>query len=283
MDILKIVSVVCLGITVGAPARADADVEIRGVRLDAAPLEILTEILETAGLRSARVTSYRRTARKQAELMYAICARKRGITKARRTYSAAAERIINIYVKYRKTKKRAQIIDLMTAETKKVLAELGPGRTTLMHVDSDNHTFDVAPSSIRNKKRFTAAIKAHPDVIRLLEPGVGSERAFHLEVSRALHAITGAWTGTCSRGAAPVPIELRIKRMNKRYVGTMTANDSAVRWNLDIDRKHKTIALIRPGEFLTGQFEDDYSALTFDRGGLGCQLEKLALPASGSR
>lgn len=268
----------------GAPAHAQAS--LTGKALDPVPEEILLEILEAAGLRSARVSSYHRTARKQAEIMYGICRARRGVTKARRTYSAVAERIIDVYVANRKLK-RERVIDLMTAETRRILQELGPGRTTLMHVDSRNYTFDVAPSSIgkRNRKRFAAAIKNHPDVIRVLEPGVGSERAYHIEIARTQASLRGAWIGACAIEGArtdtdtdtdtePLVASLNLDKSASHYRGTLVLNAEVSEWHVRVDRRARTMHLSGAGHDLSGALSNDYRSLTLTLGPLVCVLDK---------
>lgn len=248
-----------------------AQATLSGVTLDPVPEEVLQEILEAANLRSARVTSYQRTARKQAEIMYGICRARRGVAKARRTYSTAAERIIDVFVANRK-KRRADVIALMTAETKRVLTDLGPGRTTLMHVDSHNYTFDVAPSSIRNRRRFAAAIKAHPDVVRVLEPGIGSERAYHIEVPRTLGPVRGPWVGSCAGDGATLAIDLTLDKAKRGYRGTLAINADVSTWSAQLDRRNKTVVLTAGEHTVGGTFTDDYKALTLTLGPLACTL-----------
>ena len=252
-----------------------ANPTVTGETLDTVPREVLLEILVAAEETDARVSSYERTAHKQAALMYGICERD-GVPKAKRLYSKKSHSIIDVYADNR-GKAEADVVALMTAEVKAVLKRLGSGRRTMMHVDSANYTFDIAPSSLRSRNAFRRALAKHPDVVRYFVPG-GAERAFHIEVARTQRPITGTWTGSCDGGS-----EARLKLWFEGggWIANLEQGAQSVRRTpATIDRKGKrlSVALQEPPDPdpATGSFADDYGALTLTVSGIRCEYKPLA-------
>lgn len=158
--------------------------QITGIELDEKPKRVLQEILNEAGLTKAKVSSYRRTPLKQAQIMYSKC-EEEGLKSAYELYSTHADKVLDVY-RDNQGKSKDDIIVLMKTKLEDVLAELGSDRKTMMHVGNTvNYTFDVAPSSITDRAAFETAVKNHSDVVqaRFFKPG-GAEAAYHIEVSK---------------------------------------------------------------------------------------------------
>jgi hypothetical protein len=134
---------------------------------------VLREILLTAGLRHAVVTSTTRTAADQARIMYENI-EAHGVAHQKRLYANAGDLVIDVYAA-NKTKARAEVIELMR---QKIVA-IGPSRVS-KHCSNDRDVFDVAPSSIRDRPAFEKAVRAHPEVAKFLLPP--DDPAYHLEV-----------------------------------------------------------------------------------------------------
>lgn len=254
-----------LGLLVSTPAathRAAASPTVDGISLDAAPHEVLVEILASAGLPKATVSSYERTTHKQAALMYGICERD-GLKKAKRLYSSKSHSILDVYAA-NSTEPEDKVVRLMTQEVEAVLERLGPGRKTMMHVASKNFTFDVAPSSLASRSKFKAALARHPSVSRYFAPG-GAERAFHIEVSRELVPLAGTWTGACQRdGAEGSPVSLEIGLEGHPWSGELELPGGRILTfdELTLDRTGRTIAAEGDITF-KGRFDASWTELKF--------------------
>jgi hypothetical protein len=108
-----------------------------------------------------------------------------GAAATRARYHSASHVVIDEYERSTGAGDAAtRTLDLMEQAVSRVIERLGPTRTTMMHVASDSYTFDVAPSSIRDPSAFEHAIRAHPDLRRVIVPG-RAEAAFHIEVPRS--------------------------------------------------------------------------------------------------
>jgi hypothetical protein len=220
-----------------------------------------------AGEPEARVSSYQRTAEKQAALMYGICERD-GVAKAKRLYSGKSHAILDAYVRHH-AEPEAEVVAVMAEAVRSVLAELGPGRRTMMHVESANYTFDIAPSSLASPARFKAALKRHPDLVRYFVPG-GAERAFHLEVSREHHAMGGTWRGTCDDSRA---LRLELGFEAGAWTGTLAiGSDEPVEATVIVDRKARTISVAAGAAEYGGQLTEGYASLAVSRDGVTCAL-----------
>jgi len=175
--VLTTVAVMCLAASTGHAQT------VQGEPLDSVPRAVLLEVLADAGLSSARVTSVARTPRQQAEAMRNAILRS-GVAAVRGVYAAAAQSVIDAYVAATALGYGPErTLDAMEAEIELVIEALGDDRRTMMHVASGRHTFDVAPSSIRDPAAFESALRRHPRVLRIITPHEG-EAAFHIEVAR---------------------------------------------------------------------------------------------------
>ncbi len=240
---------------------------VTGELLDPVPLEVLQEIMADAGEPEARVSSYQRTAEKQAALMYGICERD-GVAKAKRLYSGKSHAILDAYARHQ-GEPEAEVVAVMAEAVRSVLAELGPGRRTMMHVESANYTFDIAPSSLASPARFKAALKRHPDLVRYFVPG-GAERAFHLEVSREQHALGGTWTGTCDDSRA---LRLQLGFEAGSWIGTLAVGSKdSVEATVVVDRRARTMSFAAGADEYGGKLTEGYASLVVSRDGVTCTL-----------
>lgn len=258
---------------------------LSGTKLDPAAEEVLLEILDAANLGTARVSSYKRSARDQARIFYDIVCKNNTEADVKKLYSKAAHPVIEIYYKKRKTADRDEVISLMEKEIKEIIASLGNERRTMMHIESSNHAFDIAPSSLKDTGRFTEALKAHPDVVRYFEPGK-AEAAFHIEVSKKQKPVTGTWKGTCSFSFAPAEKftgSLRIERTDKGYKSALSFDGETEKAsNTTIDKKRQTIKLEFKDEGETYGFNGTLArpynkmTLTYKDGGdaFNCEFSK---------
>lgn len=150
---------------------------ISGNALPLSAAKILKEILKSAGVVQATVTSVSRTPAEQARVMYENCVSK-GAAFNKRMYAAAGDRVVDVYTA-NKDKPRDQVIALMLAK----IREVGPTHVS-KHISDSHYTFDVAPTSIPLSKHadFLAAIKAHQSVSKVICPPV--DPAFHIEIPK---------------------------------------------------------------------------------------------------
>ena len=148
---------------------------ISGVPLSARAERILKEILISAGLTAANVSSVTRTPKEQAQEMYTNIINT-SVAKQMGLYKAPGKQVIQIYVK-NQHKPKAEIIRLMTQE----INNIGPINVS-KHLDPSVYAFDVRPFSILNKTAFVKAAKAHPEVLKIITPTSG-DPAYHIEIS----------------------------------------------------------------------------------------------------
>ncbi|MCW5964288.1 MAG: hypothetical protein KIT83_09630 [Bryobacterales bacterium] len=150
---------------------------LEGLTLPSGPAKVLKEILKSAGIARAKVTSVSRTAYDQARIMYENCVA-HGAEYNKNMYASAGDKVIDVY-EANKTKPRDTVIELMRAK----IVELGPTRVST-HISEDYYTFDVAPSSIPGTKlqAFEEAIRAHKAVTKLIPPPV--DPAYHIEIPK---------------------------------------------------------------------------------------------------
>ena len=139
-----------------AAGQQPQQIQIYGKQLDQEGFRVLSEILESAGLSKAEVTSVARDAHEQAVAMYDNCKRK-GTAHQYKTYGSAGDQVIDVYVK-NSTKLRHEIIALMEAK----ITELGPEKVS-HHASNDAIVFDIGKSSLSgNHLKFLKAAKKHP-------------------------------------------------------------------------------------------------------------------------
>jgi hypothetical protein len=179
--IVRFAALSLAAILLSCPLRAQA---VTGRTLERVPKAVLLEVLANAGLDEARVTSVARTPRQQAAAMRGVIERD-GAAATRARYHSASHVVIDEYERSTGAGDSAtRTLDLMEEAVSRVIERLGPQRTTMMHVAGNSYTFDVAPSSIRNPSAFEDALRAHPNLRRVIVPGP-AEAAFHIEVPRS--------------------------------------------------------------------------------------------------
>jgi hypothetical protein len=262
------------------PARAQT---ITGVSLPAPAEEFLLDLIRDAGLSSVRVTSFERTARRQAELMYGLL-ESVDIADVRDQYDSIGDSVVDYYELNRNRLPMEALIQGMEEVVSDGVRAM-PDRQQMMHVlPTNNYTFDVAPSSVTpNEEAFTEAILNHSgfDLVSYILPGP-AERAFHLEVSKDLETVSGRYSGVCPDPdlQTATPVEVILTRNDDGYGGTYTAYDQ----NLDltevvVDRKSREIVLeTGAGEdvfAMTGTLDADHGAVNLRHGrnpDLTCRL-----------
>jgi hypothetical protein len=150
---------------------------LEGVPLPEPAAEILKDILKTAGLAAATVTSAHRTPAEQARIMYENCVSK-GAAYNHALYCTAGDRIVEVFEANR-DQPRDTVIRLMEEK----IIEIGPSKVS-MHMSDTHYTFDVAPSSIPADRHaaFAAAILGNKAVSKLIQPP--RDPAFHLEIPK---------------------------------------------------------------------------------------------------
>jgi len=153
-------------------------IRITGLALPEPAKRVLTEILQSAGLSTAQVTSVARTPADQARIMYEniVSRGDKGVAFSYNLYGAGGDKVTKVYAD-NKTKPRDEVIRLMEAKIK----EVGPAAVS-KHISETHYVFDVAPSSITNKPAFLKAAKSHKAVTNVLEPP--SDPAYHIEIPK---------------------------------------------------------------------------------------------------
>lgn len=149
---------------------------VYGKKLHPGALEVLREILITAGVERCHVSSVERTVYDQARIMYDNCVT-HGVAHQLRLYAAAGDQVIRVF-EANQDRPRPETIALMAAK----IDEIGPSRVSKHLEDPEAWIFDVAPSSFPAGKhgQFLVAAKQHPRVRKVLEPP--RDPAFHLEI-----------------------------------------------------------------------------------------------------
>jgi hypothetical protein len=280
MNRLLTVTVVFVLATIPAPGQT-----ITGVSLPEPAREVLLDLAKEAGLASIRVSSFERTARRQAELMYDLL-ESVGVGPVREQYDSIGGSVV---VYYEANRSRISREDLLAGMEEVVSAGVraAPNRQQMMHVlPTNNYTFDVAPSSVTpNETGFAEAILNHAgfDLASYILPGA-AERAFHLEVSKTLPTLSGTYAGVCAdpeRGTV-TPITITLTRGDEEYGGLYSAFGEVFPLTLvEIDRRTGRVVLqsdVAGAPFsMTATLMPDYSAVNLDRpgdAGTTCRLER---------
>lgn len=140
-------------------------------------LQVLEDILQSAGLSTALITSTARTPADQARVMFNNI-ESTSVAAQKKLYAAAGDAVIDEYVKAKNAKKTA--IEIKAAMEAKIIA-IGP--TKISHHAADPNilcVFDIAPSSITNKAAFEKAVRADKRVKKFIVPPL--DPAYHLEI-----------------------------------------------------------------------------------------------------
>lgn len=140
-------------------------------------VSVLEKAMKAAKDDEITVTSTLRTARAQAEAMYANLERT-GADEQKAIYGDAGDKVIDVYVKDKKAKKSKSVI-ISNMESK--INEVGPGNVSKHCGDPAKlNVVDVAHSSISNKTAFYNALKADPNVSKVLD----ENNCYHVEVKQ---------------------------------------------------------------------------------------------------
>src|SRR5205823_957229 len=125
---------------------------------------ILKEILETAGLRSARVTNTTRSFEEQAQVMIEYYKRN-GAAETRKTYGTGpGGPAIEIYEKEISSKPFAEVTNHMAKVMRDAIERERStgGQRHLMHTSDTHCAFDVDPASVADRKAFVREAAKHP-------------------------------------------------------------------------------------------------------------------------
>jgi hypothetical protein len=145
---------------------------------------ILTEILDTVGLKSALVTSTVRTPEEQAHAMYenlAGAGQGKGVDAQRKLYKGPGNLVIDVYVNLLSI---GQTPEWIQTEMAREITKVGPQNVS-HHCVGDAaklSVFDVAPSSIPEDQRddFCAAVSLNASIDKFLKPP--EDPAYHIEI-----------------------------------------------------------------------------------------------------
>ncbi|MCP3065074.1 hypothetical protein LXT21_40515 [Myxococcus sp. K38C18041901] len=160
------------GLRFGADANQDA--------VSAHTREVLGEIMATANVTSARITSTARTPEAQARAMYDNI-QSTGVARQKSLYGAGGDAVIDTY-------SESVAAGLTKEQTLQAMVdrinELGPSSVSKHMADPTRlNVIDISPRSIPDSKKeaFEEAIRAHPEVSRFLGPS-NNDPAYHLEI-----------------------------------------------------------------------------------------------------
>ncbi len=143
-------------------------------------IEVLTEILDEAGLGSCQITSTSRTPADQARVMFDNI-ESHGVAQQKGLYAAAGDKGIDVYVSQKKAGKTS---DQIKAAMEKELLQIGPSKVSRHCADpAILNVIDIAPSAIVKKQAFedaVAAAIAKGKVSKFITPP--SDPAYHIEI-----------------------------------------------------------------------------------------------------
>jgi hypothetical protein len=140
--------------------------------------QVLEDILRFAGLKQAVISSTSRNSADQARVMFNNL-ELYGVEAQKKLYGPAGDKVIDVYAKSKAAGKKPDQIKLdMEAKIK----DLGPTNVSKHASDPKIlNVFDVAPSSIKNRRAFEQAVKEDKRVARFLTPAQ-SDPGYHLEI-----------------------------------------------------------------------------------------------------
>lgn len=155
---------------------AAVPVIITGVTIPTKAKNMLKEALQNAGLTKAKVTDGPRTERDQAKIMYSNT-RKTNVASQKALYGNVGDKVIDVY-----DPKKSEMENVDAMEKK--IKELGASNVS-KHCSSTVTAFDVAFSSITDKKKFEDALinleKNHKILKYIAEK---NNKCFHIEVKK---------------------------------------------------------------------------------------------------
>jgi len=161
-----------------------ANVQLLGKPLPGKPARVLREILEAAGLTSARVSDVTRTIEGQAQAI--IQYYKANTPEAAKTLYGNGSGGAAIKI-YEKNTEKPDIKGMVESIKEAIASDIRRNgrQTSLRHTSDDYFTFDVAPSSIKDKSAFIKAVQENKEVVRFLHPGsTPKDAAYHIEVQK---------------------------------------------------------------------------------------------------
>lgn len=139
--------------------------------------QVLEDILRTAGLKSAVISSTSRDPANQARVMFNNL-EKYGVEHQKKLYSAAGDQVIDVYARSKAANKTSEQIK---ADMERKIREIGPTKVSRHASDPKVlNVFDVAPSSIKDKRAFEEAVKGDKRVSKFLVPP--GDPGYHLEI-----------------------------------------------------------------------------------------------------
>lgn len=140
--------------------------------------EVLEGILRAANLKRAVVSSTSRTPKDQARVMYNNL-EAHGVEAQKKLYAAAGDKVIDVYARSKAAGRTPEQIKLDMEEK---IKDLGPTNVSKHASDPKVlNVFDVAPSSIKDKRAFEKAVGDDRRVAKFLTPAK-SDPGYHLEI-----------------------------------------------------------------------------------------------------
>lgn len=163
------------------PVKPNGPITISGKvsQLPSKAVNILKEILQTAELSRAEVTSVTRTPEEQAHAMF-VNIKNKGVDSQLRLYKSPGRQVIRVYVD-NQDKSDSEIKRRMVDK----IVAVGSDKVSL-HCSKSHIVFDVAPTSIANKSKFVEAVlkaKSAGKIHKYLGPGDG-DPAYHIEIPK---------------------------------------------------------------------------------------------------
>ncbi|MGW0196577.1 transglycosylase SLT domain-containing protein [Nonomuraea sp. NPDC003201] len=142
-------------------------------------IAVLTDVLRSAALQEALVTSTQRTPADQARVMYDNCERY-GAAAQKNLYGKYGDQIIDVYIA---SKTAGNDPERIKADMMRKVVDVGPRNVSLHTADPRTlAVLDVAPSSVKDRAAFERAVKADARVRRFLLPP--DDPAYHLEIPK---------------------------------------------------------------------------------------------------
>lgn len=140
-------------------------------------LKVLKEIALSAGLKQVLISSTSRPPAEQARVMFNNL-EKYGAAHQKKLYAAPGQQVIDVYVEQ---KAKGASADAIQAAMERKIVSIGPTRVSRHASDPRMlNVFDVAPSSIRDRPAFEAAVRADKRVAYFLTPP--RDPGYHLEI-----------------------------------------------------------------------------------------------------
>lgn len=146
-----------------------------GVIISASAVNVLKDILRTAGLTSATITSGRRNSDDQVRVMYNNLQAANGVVNQRALYGPNGDAVIDVYVAQKQAGASEATIK---AAMKQKIEQLGC--SSVSNHCSASDVFDVAPSSISNGNAFRTAVQSSSAVKKYIFPP--TDPAYHIEL-----------------------------------------------------------------------------------------------------